>query len=133
VALNRFVSGDYPVGASLLRVQRSLIAAGTPRRSLPDRPATPQDVLPDRLTHPAGCSVVDDGVAVPGCDGVDGLLTGENVTVSMEMTWPDRSGPSLLPGTENDDDAVTLDEDEDGGVGRHLDGVIAAVRASSAR
>jgi hypothetical protein len=40
---------------------------------------------------------------------------------------------SLLPGTENDDDAVTLDEDEDGGIGRHLDGVIAAVRASSAR
>jgi hypothetical protein len=39
----------------------------------------------------------------------------------------------LLPGTENDDDAVTLDEDEDGGVGRHLDGVIAAVRASWAR
>ena len=39
----------------------------------------------------------------------------------------------LLPGTENDDDAVTLDEDEDGGVGRHLDGVIAAVTASSAR
>jgi hypothetical protein len=39
----------------------------------------------------------------------------------------------LLPGTENDDDAVTLDEDEDGGVGRYLDGVIAAVTASSAR
>jgi hypothetical protein len=39
----------------------------------------------------------------------------------------------VLPGTENDDDAVTLDEDEDGGIGRHLDGVIAAVRASSAR
>jgi hypothetical protein len=40
---------------------------------------------------------------------------------------------NMLPGTENDDDAVTLDEDEDGGIGRHLDGVIAAVRASSAR
>ena len=39
----------------------------------------------------------------------------------------------LLPGTENGDDAVTLDEDEDGGVGRHLDGVIVAVTASSAR
>jgi hypothetical protein len=39
----------------------------------------------------------------------------------------------VLPGTENDDDAVTLDEDEDGGIGRHLDGVIAAVGASSAR
>ena len=39
----------------------------------------------------------------------------------------------LLPGTENDDDAVTLDEDEDGGVGHHLDGVIVAVTASSAR
>jgi hypothetical protein len=39
----------------------------------------------------------------------------------------------VLPGTENDDDTVTLDEDEDGGVGRHLDGVIAAVTASSAR
>jgi len=39
----------------------------------------------------------------------------------------------MLPGTENDDDAVTLDEDEDGGVGRYLDGVIAAVTASSAR
>ena len=30
----------------------------------------------------------------------------------------------VLPGTENGDDAVTFDEDEDGGVGRHLDGVI---------
>jgi hypothetical protein len=40
---------------------------------------------------------------------------------------------AVLPGTENDDDAVTLDEDEDGGIGRHLDGVIAAVGASSAR
>ena len=39
----------------------------------------------------------------------------------------------VLPGNENDDDAVTLDEDEDGGVGRHLDGVIVAVTASSAR
>ena len=39
----------------------------------------------------------------------------------------------LLPGTENGDDAVTLDEDEDGGVGHHLDGVIVAVTASSAR
>jgi hypothetical protein len=35
----------------------------------------------------------------------------------------------VLPGTENDDDAVTLDEDEDGGIGRHLDGVIATVTA----
>ncbi|HEX9498278.1 MAG TPA: hypothetical protein VF926_07855 [Mycobacterium sp.] len=35
----------------------------------------------------------------------------------------------LLPGTENDDDAVTPDEDEDGGIGRHLDGVIATVTA----
>ena len=40
---------------------------------------------------------------------------------------------AVLPGTENDDDAVTLDEDEDGGVGHHLDGVIVAVTASSAR
>ena len=39
----------------------------------------------------------------------------------------------VLPGTENGDDAVTLDEDEDGGVGHHLDGVIVAVTASSAR
>ena len=42
-------------------------------------------------------------------------------------------GVGLLPGTENGDDAVTFDEDEDGGVGRHLDGVIVAVTASSAR
>ena len=42
-------------------------------------------------------------------------------------------GHPLLPGTENDDDAVTLDEDEDDGVDRYLDGVIAAVTASSAR
>jgi hypothetical protein len=39
----------------------------------------------------------------------------------------------LLPGVENDDDAVTVDADEDGGVGRHVGGVIVAVTRSWVR
>ncbi len=38
----------------------------------------------------------------------------------------------VLPVTEDDDEAVTVDGDEDWGVGRQLDGVIGAVTASSA-
>ena len=54
-------------------------------------------------------------------------------SVVLSHKHPEDYEQVVLPGTENDDDAVTLDEDEDGGNGRHLDGVIAAVRASSAR
>ena len=54
----------------------------------------------------------------------------DNRRVHRALRWVVRI---VLPGTENGDDAVTFDEDEDGGVGRHLDGVIVAVTASSAR
>ena len=39
--------------------------------------------VPDRFS-PLG-RVVDFGVGLPGCDGVDDLPVGENVTVPMEM------------------------------------------------
>ena len=39
--------------------------------------------VPDRFSPVS--DVVDDAVGVPGCDGVDDLPVGENVTVPMEM------------------------------------------------
>ena len=87
-------------------------------------------------------------MAAQGVDAAKGVQFGPGpinngkavIAAGLQMKIPEKgiiiglaTAMQVLPGTENGDDAVTLDEDEDGGVGRHLDGVIVAVTASSAR
>ena len=104
---DRPVTVDDRLGAGILGVEGLLIAAGTPRRVLPDRPPCTGMLvrIPDRFG--AFAAVVNDGVAMPWCDGVDDLPFAEMVTVQWKWLARSPGAFTVRDPTMNDSPAAS--------------------------